>query len=128
MKLFKSYFLIPILFVFLIYCGDKSLINTSGCVGPQTEILKFEMYKKLIYISTSGSDKQGDGSKENPWKTITFALAQINDNAAENRYAICVAAGERWGVIKSNTAQSIEVWGDLNDVVSFTILPTFQLQ
>lgn len=46
-------------------------------------------------------------------------------NALVNRV---VKAGDQWSMVKSNTEQTIEVWGDLNDVVSFDILPTYRLK
>jgi len=30
------------------------------------------------YVSTTGSDSSGDGTKNNPWKTITFALSHLD--------------------------------------------------
>jgi hypothetical protein len=38
-----------------------------------------------------------------------------------------VRAGDRWGVVKSNDEQMIEVWGDLTGCVLFSILPTYRL-
>ena len=38
-----------------------------------------------------------------------------------------VKAGRKWGVIKSNTASTITLWGDFAGLVNFTILPTYTL-
>ncbi len=37
-----------------------------------------------------------------------------------------VKTGDRWGVVKSNDEQMIEVWGDLTGEFSFVILPTYR--
>jgi hypothetical protein len=39
-----------------------------------------------------------------------------------------IKAGDTWGVIKSNDAKTIEVWGDLTGEISFSILPTYRLK
>ena len=36
----------------------------------------------VVYVSTAGSDLDGDGSLLNPWKTIQYAVSQIDDKHA----------------------------------------------
>lgn len=51
-------------------------------------------YHELRYVSnTKEVDREGDGSKENPWTTIQHALTQIVDASRAKRYAILVAEG-----------------------------------
>jgi hypothetical protein len=51
-------------------------------------------YHELRYVSkTKGVDREGDGSKENPWTTIQHALMQIVDASRAKSYAILVAEG-----------------------------------
>ncbi|MFC2084254.1 hypothetical protein ACFLS9_04280 [Bacteroidota bacterium] len=47
------------------------------------------------------------------------------DNELVNRV---VKVGEKWGVVKSNDAESIQVWGDFSAVTELEILPTFSLK
>lgn len=56
--------------------------------------VKRNEYHELRYVSQSkGVDREGDGSKENPWATIQHALTQISDASIVKRYAILVAEG-----------------------------------
>ena len=36
-------------------------------------------------------------------------------------------AGNKWGIVKSNKSNSIQVWGDVMGEVSFYLLPTYSL-
>lgn len=46
-----------------------------------------------IYVSTTGSDKSGDGSEEKPFATIYHANETITDNSYTKRYRIIVLPG-----------------------------------
>jgi len=71
--------------------GD-SLLNVDR-VGPQNEKIDENIYKHFIYVSrTTGSDKDGDGSKDNPWQSLTSALLNITDESKSNRTAMLVAS------------------------------------
>ncbi len=39
--------------------------------------------KKCYYISPGGSDESGDGTRQNPWKTIEYAKDRIKDEPSE---------------------------------------------
>jgi hypothetical protein len=72
--------------------GD-SLLNVER-VGPKTEKVDEDVYEKVWYVSiTSGSDSIGDGSQNNPWKTVISALLKISNESESHRYAIFVASG-----------------------------------
>src|SRR5687767_2105792 len=67
--------------------------TASRNVGPQNEQVDARKYKQVFHVSTNGSDENGDGSKERPWKSPVKALAAIADATAENTCAVLVAAG-----------------------------------
>jgi hypothetical protein len=76
------------IFIQTLFAGDISL------VGPRTEKVDFISYKHILYVSNKiGSDREGDGSKGKPWKSIPYALSMIGDAAESNSYAILVSAG-----------------------------------
>jgi hypothetical protein len=69
-------------------------------IGPQTNPVKLDgylgrdSYHEIRYVSqTNGADREGNGTKENPWATIQHALTQIVDAGLSNRYAVLVAEG-----------------------------------
>ena len=69
-------------------------------IGPQTTpvildgYLQRDTYHEIRYISqTKGADREGKGTKENPWATIQHALTQVVDAGLSNRYALLVAEG-----------------------------------
>ena len=57
--------------------------------------IKSEIITKMnyIYVSTTGNDTTGDGTKENPFATIYHANEVITDNSKENQYTIVVGNG-----------------------------------
>jgi len=63
----------------------------------------------MCYVSIhTGSDKNGDGSKANPWQTLPHALSQISDASESRKYALLVTEG----LYRSGTVVMIE-WIDL---------------
>jgi hypothetical protein len=80
------------LMAFTAYCYDTEFDMTR--MGPKTESINLQDYKHIIYISvTKGSDKSGHGSREKPWKTLVFALTQVEDASEMNSYALLVSEG-----------------------------------
>ena len=64
-------------------------------VGPKTENMDLDKYDNIYYVSISnGSAKTGDGSKANPWNSISFALKNIIDNSENNRIALLISEGK----------------------------------
>jgi len=64
-------------------------------LGPVTEKIDRTQYKNIFHISaTTGSDKRGDGSKEEPWQTIGRGLMHTVGSTSKSRSALCVAAGD----------------------------------
>jgi len=55
---------------------------------------------------------------------VTVAGLKFKKNQLLNRV---IRAGTKWGVIKSNTANTITIWGDFIGMVNFTVLPTYSL-
>ena len=91
-KSIRTILLILILTLFSI--AQAKITRDISSIGPKTETIEETNFYKIHYVSIqTGSDKNGDGSKENPWQTLTFALSQINDAAESNRCAVLVAEG-----------------------------------
>lgn len=63
-------------------------------VGPKTEVINNSNYQQIYYIAHHiGSDKDGDGSKDKPWKSINYALNIVNDQSESNKVAFIIGAG-----------------------------------
>lgn len=62
--------------------------------------------------------------RQNLYTLITTPNLNLKKNQLLNR---AVKAGNKWGVIKSNDANTILVWGNFMGDVNFTILPTYTL-
>jgi len=73
-------------------------------IYPKTEEVQQADYKRIIHVSKNGQDNDQNGSKDNPYQTIPFALDQIEDASAENRIALLISEGEYSG----KTIQLIE--------------------
>jgi hypothetical protein len=70
-----------------------SLLNVNK-IGPQNEKVDESIYQQILYVSmTAGSDKNGDGSQDNPWQTVISALLHITNESESTRYAIYVSSG-----------------------------------
>jgi len=80
------------------WAGNWSIQSDStlnvDIVGPKTESIDQNIYKKIIYVSvTTGSDKTGKGTKQNPWQTVTFALSKFPNASDPMCCALFIAAG-----------------------------------
>ncbi len=76
------------------FAGEFQFLRSISQVGPNTEQVDLTSYQNVVFISIqTGSDKNGDGSRENPWQTIHFAFIKINDASESNIYALIVAEG-----------------------------------
>jgi len=80
-------------------CEDKSIESEremdSVVSGPQTEEINKEVYSKIYYVADNlGSDENGDGTEQKPWKSINYALIQITDASVENRDGLFVSEGD----------------------------------
>jgi len=95
-------FLVIILFAFIAKQGlsesvvsgnSKNVLNISS-IGPRTESVDFSEYQQIFYVSlTNGSDKTGNGSQQQPWKTLTYALSVLKNGCQSRKYAVLVASG-----------------------------------
>jgi hypothetical protein len=82
-----------LLFAVCLLATEKNSRKIS-IIGPRTEELNFDRLQIISYLSIqTGSDKNGDGSKEKPWRTLTFAVSKINDASESKKYAVLVAEG-----------------------------------
>jgi len=74
--------------------GAEAAILDIRAVGPRTESVAPEAYRRILYVSpTAGSDETGAGTRERPWRTLSFALGRIEDAAESVRVALFCAAG-----------------------------------
>ena len=92
---FARIILIIFMFAVVSYAGEdaKNILNMET-VGPRTEVVELEDYSHVYYVSGSrGSDASGDGSKPNPWATVSHALANTAEASSKNRHAIFVSEG-----------------------------------
>jgi hypothetical protein len=91
--------------VIILFCGlncqdqlDLSYSDTQNKdipeIGARTINFVAQGYERIWYVSVSrGSDEDGDGTKLNPWQSISFALEQIQENPILGRKAILVSGG-----------------------------------
>lgn len=70
--------------------GPQGPRGYQGAIGPQPVVPTLNNNR---YVSPSGNDSTGDGSVVKPYKTISGALAAINDNSTTNPYCINLAGG-----------------------------------
>ncbi len=85
--------LIIFIFVHALYSQTSERKVLPNTVGPETEIFQPNKFKKILYVSPSGSDQNGTGSKEKPWQNISYSLSTVKDAGTSNRVAICIAEG-----------------------------------
>jgi hypothetical protein len=57
--------------------------------------------------------------------SIFISNGKFEKNELANRV---IKAGDRWGVIKSNSEKDIEIWGDFSGEIHFTVLSGYQLR
>lgn len=63
-------------------------------VGPQAESVDLESYASVYYVSAeTGSDQDGDGTREAPWASIARAFEVLGSPSAEYPLAVFVAGG-----------------------------------
>jgi hypothetical protein len=65
----------------------------AGAPGPRNQAVSLSGYQTVRYVSATGSDQSGDGSKSKPWATVTHALKQSGAAGPSARVAVLVAAG-----------------------------------
>jgi hypothetical protein len=78
------------------YCSQANNGNTfsnKSPVTPETTIVQESNYKQILYVSKKGEDRKGNGSKEQPFKSVPFAIEQNDDASAENKAAIFISQG-----------------------------------
>src|SRR5688572_3795920 len=64
-----------------------------GQVGPRTEPVDLTRYAQVRYVSASGSDSRGDGSRGKPWASPAQALEKISGAGSQQRAAVCIGEG-----------------------------------
>ncbi|OWT32776.1 hypothetical protein BGI41_05900, partial [Methanobrevibacter sp. 87.7] len=59
--------------------GDESIIAYVPISTYYIEFIVNDLESNTIYVSTNGSDENGDGTKDNPYKTIAKAITANED-------------------------------------------------
>jgi hypothetical protein len=82
-----------LVFITCTFVFTQQVRNISD-VGPKTEVIINSNYTQIYYIAYHiGSNKDSDGSKDKPWKTISYALQMVNDQSDSNRIAFFIGSG-----------------------------------
>ena len=63
-----------LLTIFLGYVSGLSVLLANDHLPNNTAVAATDTF----YVSPTGSNTTGTGAKDNPWRTITFALSQLN--------------------------------------------------
>ncbi len=88
--------------------GENNIAKTPGFKNDAVQLIPF---------STS----------YDPFKFVTTVFVSGANYKADELKGRVVKAGDKWGVVKSNTAENIEIWNDLSGFTSLEILPSFSL-
>ena len=67
--------------------------RAGGDLGPRSEPVDFSLYEQVSYVAPAGEDESGRGSRDHPYRSLGFAVAQSQGASENRRYAILVAAG-----------------------------------
>jgi hypothetical protein len=82
-------------------------IQETRTMGPVSLTHAFGAYDEVLYVSKSGSDILGDGTKENPWTTIQHAI-EVAQGTPLNPVTINIAAGTYNENIEIDNWESLE--------------------
>ncbi len=72
----------------------QTTFNITIVDYSKTPTIPDESEANYIYVSPTGNNETGDGSKDNPYSSIWYANSTITDNSLDNKYVIKVADGE----------------------------------
>ena len=67
---------------------------------------------KTVYVSENGNDS-GDGSKNNPWRTIQHAINSVPVINGNYEYKISIESGAYNGFVAKSISATIELKGDV---------------
>jgi len=110
----KTLFISFIIIAFCTVISGQNQVRDISKIGPSTELVKSNNYTEIFYISqNTGSDKKGDGSKKNPWKTILSALNKVKNESDSHLIAFFVAEGVYFGAT-IEMKQFIDLYGGFN--------------
>jgi hypothetical protein len=109
----RWFLFLNIIFTYIAYSQGLKTNILPHAIGPITETLKENTYSKIIYVSPSGSDESGNGSKKKPWQSISHALLLTDDASASKQVVVCIAEG----VYQESTLQMkpyVDLYGGFN--------------
>ncbi|MBD3386184.1 DUF1565 domain-containing protein [candidate division KSB1 bacterium] len=61
--------------------------------GPATHRIERDGYSRIFFITKDGSDEMNRGTKDNPFKTIQYAVSKADHPTESNRTALFVSEG-----------------------------------
>ena len=117
MKRFTSMSIMIILWYFAGCTSTcREPVSSQMSPGHKTISVNLDNYSEIKYVSnTKGSDSEGSGSQISPWASISFALSQIRDADAENRYAILVSAAD-YANTPITMKEYVDLYGGFSEV------------
>ena len=99
-KLRKSIFPMLMIVVLMVSCSPEAGKEDPATVkdakpgfGWETESIDLDKYKRIYYVSNSGSDENGVGTQKSPFASLQRAIDVNSDISEANPAAIFVAAG-----------------------------------
>jgi hypothetical protein len=93
--------------ILLFFMSTLLIAQTSGPINKDVNV---KSYDNVLYISESGSDESGLGTKDNPYKSITKAIMNLENNG---KTALFIAEG-KYSVSSLKLKNGIELYGGFN--------------
>lgn len=81
--------------------------------GPTTIQVDLGLYSQILFVSDNGSDEKNSGTKDNPFKSIQYAVSKTNNLTESTKTAIIVAEGIYEGET-IHLKQFIDLYGGFN--------------
>lgn len=92
----------------IVFTSDKR--NVQEVLDGKADILKVS---RTVYVSESGNDETGDGTQNNPWRSIQKAIDNVPVINGNQEYSISVSAGKYSGFIAKSVSATITLAGEI---------------
>jgi hypothetical protein len=76
-----------ILFLFI------AVYSFAQIKGPKTHIIKIDGYSQIFFVAKDGSDEKNRGTRDNPFKTIQYAVSKADHTTESKKTALFIAEG-----------------------------------
>ena len=77
----KKIFIILLIFIFILSINLSFAENNTDVLMESIDDVEFLSDSSDIYVSNEGSDSFGDGSIDNPYKTLNYTIGKAPDNS-----------------------------------------------